>query len=177
MIQYKVENLEVGLQSTLLEDVDLICEIEKQNGNLEFITPYSKERHLQVIESKDEEHLTVWHKETNKLIGFIILAGLQNQNLSLEFRRIVIQPKGKGFGRQCLQLIKTYCFDTLKFHRLWLDVFEDNSKAISLYQSEGFLKEGVLRDIIKQKGNYRTLLILSMLEDEYFRLSIRYKIR
>ncbi len=66
------------------------------------------------------------------MVGFIILSGIENSNLSLEFKRIVIQEKGKGFGRQSLKLIKDYCFNTLKFHRLWLDVFDDNNKAIHI---------------------------------------------
>lgn len=164
---YKIENSLIGLKDTLPEEVELIFEMEKQDDNMKFVSTYDKMRHLEVIENKDEEHLTVWCKETHTLIGFIILAGVKNPNLSLEFRRIVIEKKGKGTGRQCLQLIKSYCFNTLKFHRLWLDVFEDNSRAIHLYKSEGFIEEGRLRDVVRQNEKYRTLLILSILENEF----------
>ena len=164
---YKIENSQIGLKRTLPEEIDLIFKMENQVENVKFVSPYNKKRHLEVIENKDEEHLTVWQKKTTKIVGFIILSGLQNPNLSLEFRRIVIQEKGKGIGRQCLQLVKRYCFDELKFHRLWLDVFEDNLRAIHLYQSEGFKKEGKLRDAIRQGENYKSLLILSILENEF----------
>ena len=166
-MNFKIENIIIGLSETLPENLNLICEIEKQRGNREFINPYDKKRHQQVIDSKDEEHLSIWNKDNKELIGFVILAGLANPNLSLELRRIVVQPKGKGYGRQCLQLVKQYSFQTIKFHRLWLDVFEDNQRAIHVYKSEGFKEEGKLRDAIKSDEGFRTLIILSILENEY----------
>ena len=62
---------------------------------------------------------------------------------------------------------KKYCFDELNFHRIWLDVFDDNLRAIHLYKSEGFTEEGKLRDVIRNDENYRSLLILSILEKEF----------
>jgi len=164
---FKIENQIIGITETVYSDIDFIIDIEAEQENENFITAYTKNRHFQVIDSKDELHLTVWDKSTNKIIGFIILAGLENTNLSLEFRRIVVKSKGKGFGRQCLQLTKEHCFNQLKFHRLWLDVFDDNERAISLYKSEGFRVEGHLRDVIKQGDKYRTLILLSILDNEY----------
>jgi RimJ/RimL family protein N-acetyltransferase len=161
---YNMENPVIGLRNTLPAEIDLICELERHQDNKQFIIPYDKNRHLQVIENRDEEHLTVWDKESNQLAGFIILSGLTNPDLSLEFRRIVIQNKGKGLGRKCLQLIKQYCFDTLKFHRLWLDVFEDNERAIYLYKSEGFEEEGRERNVIRDGEVYKSLLILSIFD-------------
>jgi len=165
-MNFIIENANIGITKTVYDSIDLLIRIENEQENKSFITPYDKNRHFQVIDSKDEEHLTIWGKETEKIIGFIILAGLENPNLSLEFRRIVIQSKGKGFGRQCLKLTKEYCFNILKFHRLWLDVFEDNQRAIALYKSEGFKVDGHLRDVIKQGDIYRTLILLSILENE-----------
>lgn len=165
---YKIENENIVLIETEYADIDLIIEIENQQENKIFITPYDKKRHKQVIESNDEVHLTVWNKNSKKILGFIILAGLENPNLSLEFRRIVIQNKRNGFGRQCLQLIKAYCFRRLKFHKLWLDVFDNNMQAINLYISEGFHVDGHLRDAIKQDNLFKTLILFSILEGEYY---------
>lgn len=165
-MNFIIENTNIGITKTVYDNVNFVISIESKEENKSFITPYDKNRHFQVIDSKDEEHLTVWEKDTEKIVGFIIIAGLENLNLSLEFRRIVIQDKGKGFGRQCLKLIKEYCFNILKFHRLWLDVFDDNERAIALYKAEGFKVDGHLREVIKQGEIYRTLILLSILENE-----------
>ena len=166
-MSFRTETEHIGLRDTDPADLDLICAMENEQENVRFIIPYNRERHQEVIDSREEEHVSVWNKETRELTGFLILAGIGNSNLSLEFRRMVIQNKGRGYGRQCLQLIKEYCFNAIHFHRLWLDVFEDNDRAIRLYQSEGFQTEARLREVIKQGNGYRSLIVLSLLESEF----------
>ena len=76
-------------------------------------------------------------------------------------------------GREAIKLLKQFCFEKLKFHRLWLDVYDNNDRAIRLYESEGFVKEGVLRDCIKTGDGFRSQRIYSMLADEYKAENIR----
>jgi diamine N-acetyltransferase len=49
-----------------------------------------------------------------------------------------------------------------------LDVKDYNSRAKSLYESEGFFVEGLLRDCYQSRGKFESYYILSMLENEYF---------
>ena len=163
---FKIENNTIGLRPATIDEVDYIYELEARPENSHFVMAYSKERHTQIIVNADEELLIIVDKATDKPMGFVILAGLTNPNLSMEFRRLVISDKGKGLGRQALHLIIQYCFKMLKFHRLWLDVYEDNERGIHLYQSVGFKKEGTLRDVIKHGDSYRSLLLFSILEGE-----------
>ena len=165
-MQFKIQNNTIALRSVSLDEVDYIFELEARAENSRFVMPYTRERHLQAMASADEELLIVCDKNTNALLGFVILAGLTNPDLSLEFRRMVIADKGKGLGRQTVNLVKDYCFRTLRFHRLWLDVYEDNERGIHIYQSEGFRLEGKLREVKKQGDIYRSLLLFSILEHE-----------
>lgn len=77
------------IEHTLKSELTKILEMEKDFENQEFIEPYNLERHKEVIQKKDEEHLSIFD-ESSKWIGFIILAGLINENKSIEFKRIVI---------------------------------------------------------------------------------------
>lgn len=43
---YKIENSLIGLKDTLPEEVELIFEMEKQDDNVKFVSPYDKMRHL-----------------------------------------------------------------------------------------------------------------------------------
>jgi RimJ/RimL family protein N-acetyltransferase len=166
-MSFRLERTEIDLRNTLPAEVDLIHSMESQPENSRFVMAYSPERHMQVIESSDEEHLTVCDKATGEIMGYVILAGLSNPHLSLELRRIVVQSKGRGIGRQAVQLIKQYCFEQLRFHRLWLDVYADNDRAIHLYRSEGFVEEGKLREIRKDGDQYRSMFLFSILENEW----------
>jgi diamine N-acetyltransferase len=145
--------------------LDMILDIEKDNSSFVYI--WSKERHIESMNSKDEMHISIINSADQKLVGYILLAGMGGEDDVLEFRRIAIADKGKGYGRISVRFIKKYCFEILKYHRLWLDVYTDNEKAISLYRSEGFIQEGVLRDCKKHEDRYRSMMIMSMLEQEY----------
>ena len=163
---FKIENDHIGLRPASKDDVDYIYKLEARPENSHFVMAYSRERHIQILENPDEELLLIIDKASGQSLGYVILAGLTNPNLSMEFRRLVIDTKGKGLGRQAVSLVIEYCFKVLKFHRLWLDVHEDNTRGIHLYRSLGFVQEGKLRDVIKHGDRYRSLLLFSMLAAE-----------
>lgn len=157
----KLENSHIRLELTHLDNIEQIVRIESENSD--FIGQYDFNRHKEVMENNDELHISIFSKTNDLLIGHIILAGIESTNDSIEFRRIVVSNKGKGYGKESLKLIKKYCFEILKAHRIWLDVYDDNLRAIGLYKSQGFKIEGLLRECIKQNGIYRSLLIMSLL--------------
>lgn len=68
-----------------------------------------------------------------------------------------------------MRLVKAIAFDHLGAHRLWLDVRDHNVRAQRLYDSEGFVREGFLRDYNKVGDRFESLIIMSMLEDEHRR--------
>ena len=58
-------------------------------------------------------------------------------------------------------------FEELNFHRAWLDCKDYNARALHLYESEGMLREGLIRETIITNGVYENLVILGMLDREY----------
>lgn len=155
----------LSFHPTKAEDISQICKMESTDAM--WICPYSRAEHLNCLDDPDHKHISIWENESNDLVGFILLKGLTNANQALEFRRIVISKKGRGYGRISIQWIKRFCFVELGFHRLWLDVFTDNERAQHLYTSEGFKMEGTLRDAVKTANGFRSLYLLSMLKGEY----------
>ena len=160
-----VKGDKIRIELTQTENIEKIIQIENENSD--FIGLYDFRKHCEVIESDDEIHLSIFDNSDNSIIGHIILCGLVNMHDSIEFRRIVISKKGNGFGKESIQLIKKYCFVDLKAHRIWLDVISDNKRAIGLYKSQGFKVEGLLRECIKQEENYKSLYIMSILENDF----------
>lgn len=153
------------------EDLEFVLKAEGEEENAKYVGQWTREQHLKALGQKEYMHLVVEEAGSGKLVGYVILNGLQNPNNSIEFMRIVITDKGKGYGRQTLQLIKKIAFDKLKANRLWLDVRLNNLRAQNLYESEGFTKEGVLRECILHNGNYESLIVMSILETEYLKQS------
>jgi len=159
----------IKIVSSIKMDIKTIIGFEKSNSR--FVCSYSVEKHKELIESENDLHLSIRRLDNNKIIGHILCFGLDNPNNVLEFRRFTIMEKGQGYGREALQLLKKLCFEHLKFHRLWLDVFDDNKVAIKLYESEGFKYEGTLRDTFISEYGYRSQSIYAMLEDEYSQMT------
>ena len=54
-----------------------------------------------------------------------------------------------------------------KYHRAFLDCKEYNSIALHLYESLGFKREGVMRDVILTNGVYENLVLLGILDREF----------
>lgn len=162
-----IESERLKLVLTQKNDIYKIMSMETHSDNKPYLTPYSYQRHGQVISNEDEVHISIRDAKDNELLGFAILAGLANTNQALECRRIVINKKGQGFGHETIQLIKKYCFEVLKYHKLWLDALEGNQRAIHLYETEGFKKEGILREHLKKETGYHSLILFSMLASEY----------
>ncbi len=150
-----------------LADIKFIMGIENEDDNKKYIIPYSRKRHVQEIKNRNNLYIIIQSKQISKPLGFIILSGIKDENKSIEFKRIVIAVKNKGYGKESIKLIKDFCFKKLKCHKLWLDVFDDNERAINLYKSQNFTLDGKLRDCIKQGDKFRSLLLFSILEKEF----------
>ena len=154
----------VYLRQTCEADLNYILTAEHAEDNRPFIIPWTREQHLQAIADRNCAHLIA---EANTKVGYVIIAGLLDSNQSVEVRRIVITDKGHGYGRAVVTLIKKLVFDVYKAHRLWLDVKEHNGRAQALYQKCGFVVEGTLRECLHTENNYQSLVIMSILQQEY----------
>lgn len=113
------------------------------------------------------ENTDVLHSKWNEPVGYIIIAGLENTNLSLEFVRITIGEKGRGYGKESFRLIKDWAFTKHNANRLWLDVKVNNMRAIHLYKKQGFVVEGTLRECLKNEKGFESLHIMSILKSEF----------
>lgn len=140
--------------------------MEQDVSNVEFIIPYDLTEHQKVMNEKSEEHLSIFD-ENSRLIGFILLAGLHSDNNAIEFKRIVVSDKGKGYGSKAIHLIQKKCFGEYHCNRLWLDVFDFNLKAIHIYEKLGFRKESVKSVYIRSHQSHKNLVIMSMLRNGY----------
>ncbi len=152
------------LKPTEETDLEYVLDAENDSENRQYIIPWSREKHLQSIRDKNIVHLIAW-SETR--VGYVILAGLLDANQAVEFRRIVITDKGKGYGKQTVEIVKKLTFETYNAHRLWLDVKVQNHRAQAIYKAVGFAVEGTLRECLKSENGYESLVIMSILQREY----------
>ena len=157
----------VRLRPTMSSDVELVLSLENDPANRQFITPWERTQHDAAIRFPDFRHFIIEGGPGLDAVGFLILIGCRSQNQSLELKRLVVSSKGSGYGRAALRVAKKVAFDDLGAHRLWLDLKQGNSRAEALYDSEGFVVEGLLREAVKADGGFESLVVMSMLQSEF----------
>jgi diamine N-acetyltransferase len=157
------------LRPTMQSDLDYVLSLERDPENLPYITPWEKIQHEAAIRFPDFRHFIIEAGPELERGGFLILIGCRNQHQSIELKRMVVQNKHQGVGRAALRVVKKIAFDDLGAHRFWLDIKKRNTRAQALYVSEGFVFEGELREAVKVEDGYDSLVVMSMLQDEYAR--------
>ncbi|MDF2521526.1 MAG: family N-acetyltransferase [Clostridia bacterium] len=161
---YSLNN--IGVRNTKEADLDFVLAAERDRANSPYVAQWSREQHVSALDDPDILHVII-ADESDKSVGYAIIAGVLSETRSIELKRIVIVDKGKGLGRKALQLFIKMAFEKLKAHRLWLDVRENNDRARQLYRSAGFVEEGLIRDCLLIEDKFMSHYIMSILEHEY----------
>jgi [ribosomal protein S5]-alanine N-acetyltransferase len=108
-------------------------------------------------------------KATDKLIGGTGFHQIDFRSRHTAFG-ITIGDKaewGKGYGTQATRLMVNHAFKSLNLHRVWLHVYEFNERAIRIYESVGFKREGVLRQECFREGRYWNTIVMGILREEW----------
>jgi len=161
----------VRLRPTMLSDLDFVLSVEQDPACRPYITSWERTQHEGAVRFPDFRHFIVEAGPGTEAVGFVILQGCRSPHRSIELKRMVLRVQGRGLGRACLRELTRMAFRDLRAHRFWLDVKQLNTRALALYQSEGFVEEGRLRESVRVTINgadgYDSLIVMSMLDREY----------
>jgi len=105
----------------------------------------------------------------NHTIGAIGLDGVRWSNGDA-FVGIGIGERGywgKGYGTDAMRVILRFAFMELNLHRVSLDVFEYNPRAIRSYEKAGFKHEGRVRQALHRDGRRWDVLFMGILREEW----------
>ena len=117
---------------------------------------------------KDNLHFCI---DTNEgvHIGAVSLGGINKFHRHATFG-IMIGDKNfwnNGYGTEASRLILDYGFKKFKLHRVGLDVYSYNQRAIKVYKRLGFKPEGKKREHAKWNGKFYDALTMGILENEW----------
>lgn len=111
----------------------------------------------------------IQENESESLIGFVDLSGINRLEKDCMIGIGLGEPQywGQGYGTEAMQLLLEYGFTVLDLHRLSLNVFDYNQRAIRSYQKAGFQVEGRLREALNRDGRRWDMLYMGILRDEW----------
>ena len=164
-----IEDRRLRLRRATLDDLNYIMKLQFAPENLKFIMPFNEDYHRDNFTCTDKMDVIIEEVETGERVGYFMLRELDTP--CAEYTHVIIEKKGVGYGREALNLLLKWTFEIKKYHRVWIDCKEYNSIALRLYESSGFVREGILREIILTDGVWENLVVLGMLDREYLNRS------
>jgi RimJ/RimL family protein N-acetyltransferase len=108
-------------------------------------------------------------RESQRAIGCAGLHGLGGPDRQAELGIAIGEPDawGQGYGREAIELLLGYGFDELGLHRVHLNVWATNARAIACYERLGFVREGLRREVHWQDGAWIDGVLMSLLDREW----------
>lgn len=107
--------------------------------------------------------------EDDAPIGFIDLSGFNNINRDAWVGIAIGEPEywGQGYGADAMRVLVRYGFSELNLHRVNLDVFADNPRAVKSYENAGFVKEGVMPSFTMRDGRRWDIVFMGILRSDW----------
>lgn len=82
-----------------------------------------------------------------EVVGVVDLFNYDAADQRAEFGLFINpQKRGQGFGRASAVALLDYCREVLKLHQLVCDIAVDNQASLSLFDSVGFTRCGILKE-------------------------------
>jgi len=128
------------LEKSKIDDLEIFYMMSQQKH----IGKHLNTKSLKEFQNEFKENNTIFLSvmSDENIVGYIILVF---ETQAVQLKRIVIDEKYLGLGFKALVLLDNYCQKIINKNKLWLDVYADNKRAISLYEKSGYSRysEGV----------------------------------
>jgi diamine N-acetyltransferase len=156
------------------EDLSFVHQLDN-NANIMhywFEEPYEAFVELSELYDKhihDQTERRFIIENDNAKVGLVELVNINHIHRRAEFQ-IIIAPayQGKGYARKASQLAIDYGFSVLNPYKIYLLVDKNNEKAIHIYNTLGFQKEGLLIHEFFVNGKYIDTKRMYILQEDYF---------
>ncbi|MDO0914817.1 GNAT family protein [Streptomyces sp. DT2A-34] len=122
----------------------------------------------------DRLDLAVTDRATGELVGEVVLHEWDPQTRGCTFRTL-IGPRGRdrGLGTEATRLIVGHGFEQLGLHRIELEAYSYNHRALRVYEKVGFVVEGVRREAELRDGEWVDSVVMAILDREWAALPRR----
>jgi diamine N-acetyltransferase len=113
--------------------------------------------------------LMIETKEGKRPVGCCLVKNIApvHRYAELDQFHIITECQNRGLGKEALGTVIDYLFREMNLNRVWLITNAANLKAIGLYFSLGFIKEGLLRQVHFRNGSYQDAVIMAVLREDW----------
>ena len=174
--RYALSGKSVRLRPVEPADIELIHSwyVDADTARLAGERPRSLDARQRRFEShqagQDTDHYAfiIVRLDDEQPVGRIDLFEIDHLNGSASFGITIATPeRGKGHGRDAIEILLRFGFEELRLERIWLDTDSENTVAQGLYASIGFVHEARLRHHYFQEGGFIDAIRMAMVQSEW----------
>lgn len=175
MKEVRLEGDRVYLRSITSEDTERIVKWRNQENVLKYFFyrgDFTKEIHENWLRTRvdtgEVEQFIVVLKENDRPVGSTFLRDIDYNNMKAEYGVFLGEEdaRGKGIGKEILELTVKYAFEELGLHRIYARVYETNKPSLFSFLHCGFTKEAVMKDSIWADGSFHDVVLLSRISED-----------
>ena len=120
-------------------------------------------------DTKEEIYFVIVQKSTDRPIGFIRLNFIDTVSRNIWLRFVIGDTKawGKNLAHDALTIMLRWLFSEQNVHRVTLETYATNKRAIRFFKKVGFKEEGIVREAFLVGGKYYDIVALGLLCTEF----------
>ncbi|PCJ53791.1 MAG: hypothetical protein COA79_22530 [Planctomycetota bacterium] len=126
----------IKLRKTEINELPTLYKIGIQEHAKTFLNIKSMLDHQREFTDKNTRFLNILNT-SNVILGYFILVK-DLVKKSIQLKRILICKEHLGIGQDSLISLEKYCITEIGINHIWLDVYDNNYRAIHIYKKLGY---------------------------------------
>lgn len=128
--------------------------------------PVTRTEHEKWFLDKSQDHYNktfgIQIKESEKIIGIVGNSNFEplDRTTSVFIYLGNVEDRNKGYGKEALDLITQFCFNSLNVRKIWAHIFDFNKESQSLFTRTGYSQEGLLKEHCFRDGKYSDVVVV-----------------
>lgn len=159
------DNPQVELLAATEADLAYIMSTERLPGYEALVGRWDEARHREAFADERYDYLVA--RAGGEPVGFALVRGARAADRVALVKRVAVSRPGFGLGKAMMRALVDHVFETTDTHRLCIGTFPDNLRARRVYESVGFVAEGVARGAAFFHGVHRDELNLAILRPDW----------
>lgn len=121
------------------------------------------------VDPDEHKFYSVFLAGSDTIAGYFEIKNINSQHSIGTGAHIILSPeyRGKGMGKDLIDLLSRIAFSSLGLYRVSLSVHTTNQAAIAVYKKAGYVNEGLLREVLLFGGKRYSLYQMSLLRGEW----------
>ena len=164
----------VSIRRARADDVDFLLELVTHEDVQPFLggrAAFDRDALLGEIERSEREPQSFGrfvievHGERAGSLGFEV----ENERSKIaHLERLAVHPRfrGRRIGDEAARLFQRHLLDDLGYHRLQLEIYAFNERAIAHAERSGFVREGVRRKAYLRHGDWQDAVLFGLVRED-----------